>query len=80
MCVEIQDVEVTNLVADFCRIGSLNSVGVVAGSRKQRLALPWSPSCRMNLKMETLSSFRKVLFKMKDKTMDNDQNCDSCLY
>jgi hypothetical protein len=36
-----------------------------------------NPLCRFHLKTETESSLRNVVIQIKDRTIDNVQNCDS---
>jgi hypothetical protein len=65
----------------LCCVGFINPFGVVAGVRRQRLALSIGPNLnRLQMKTETESSLRNVEFQIKYRTTDNVQNCDRYMY
>jgi hypothetical protein len=45
--------------------------------QRERADLYWAQLGMLNLKTETESTLRNIGFLIKDRTMDNVQNCDS---
>jgi hypothetical protein len=67
---------VLTLICGLCCVGFLYLIGVV-GVRRQTSSVVWAQLTKLHLKMEKESIFRNFVFQIKDKTMDNVQNCDS---
>jgi hypothetical protein len=45
--------------------------------KRQTSSVYWAQQNVLHLETETESSIQKVVFSIKDRTMDNVQNCDS---
>jgi hypothetical protein len=49
----------------------------VSGPESEIISIYWAQLSKFKLKAEAESNLRNVVFQIKDRTMDNIQNCDS---
>jgi hypothetical protein len=62
---------------DRANLLSAEGVGVVAGVQTDTSSIYWAQLNKFHMKKAKESSLPNVVFEMKDRTMDNVQNCDS---
>jgi hypothetical protein len=57
-------------------VGFINPLGGVISVQRQINSICWAQLSRSHLKKATESSLRNIVFKIKDRAMDNVHNCD----